>query len=56
MMTVKKLKVMDNNKVVVATDMHTCMGERETYSPRAHSLVGFCLTKWPTLGDTFGYL
>lgn len=52
---------MANNKTVVATEAHMHeeldeKGERDTYSPREHALVGFCLTKWPTLGDIFGYL
>lgn len=50
-----------NIRTVATTVIHLCMGNEfkvnKRYVPRcAHALFSLCLTKWPTLGDIFGYL
>lgn len=59
--TVKKMKLKKNIKTAVATETHTCVRnwikvKGKYISPGAQALFGSCLTKWPTLGDIFGYL
>lgn len=56
--TVKKKGVMENNKTGGDRDAHMReeLDERVKGKHAAHVPAAFCLTKWPTLGDIFGYL